>query len=426
MSVPLDRLYDFIETGIQRNAIIYRWIPHGSKKITDLGVLGWENNANWHINLFQKPAVICHDQEFLNPDLHSVTAFLDAFQQQSTAGNDPMHFNYEYIKLKAQLRFQSWCPSKYPLIILHSELNSPALDYYQKHMNMIGSYYWAHAIIALDWYRYAKVDFRLSRSMDYYEKDFLIYNRAWSGSREYRLKFLELLIEQGLLQYSDIKFNAWDNDIHYTNHCFKNKDLQISTTNYEDLVKPNNHQSDASAQIDFADYQKCAIEVVLETLFDDQRWHLTEKILRPIACGKPFLLVSTPGSLKYLKSYGFKTFGDIIDESYDDISDPLERLQAVVLCMKELSLQHIDTKQRVWRQINDISQYNRQRFFSENFFQTVCKELFDNLEQALEDSVHRPDPYYLKYLLQSYEKTHTPAHRAWNNIYIDAMRRCSL
>jgi hypothetical protein len=70
---------------------------------------------------------------------------------------------------------------------------------------------------------------------------------------------------------------------------------------------------------------------VLETLFDDHRWHLTEKSLRPIACGKPFVLMATPGSLQYLRQYGFKTFDGLIDETYDSIQNPKQRLQAVLL-----------------------------------------------------------------------------------------------
>jgi hypothetical protein len=48
---------------------------------------------------------------------------------------------------------------------------------------------------------------------------------------------------------------------------------------------------------------------------------LTEKALRPIACGQPFILAATPGSLQYLRSYGFKTFSGYIDETYDTIQE---------------------------------------------------------------------------------------------------------
>jgi hypothetical protein len=33
------------------------------------------------------------------------------------------------------------------------------------------------------------------------------------------------------------------------------------------------------------------------------------------------MLLAAPGNLAYLKSYGFKTFDSVIDESYDTIQD---------------------------------------------------------------------------------------------------------
>ena len=76
---------------------------------------------------------------------------------------------------------------------------------------------------------------------------------------------------------------------------------------------------------------------MLETLFDDTRWHLTEKSLRPSACGKPFMLAATAGSLQYLRSYGFKTFSGLIDESYDLIVEPHLRLQSIAQEMQRIS-----------------------------------------------------------------------------------------
>jgi hypothetical protein len=85
------------------------------------------------------------------------------------------------------------------------------------------------------------------------------------------------------------------------------------------------------------DYEATDIEVVLETLFDDSRLHLTEKSLRPIAVAQPFILAGTHGSLEYLRSYGFKTFGDVWDESYDLVEDPAERLIQIAELMKYIS-----------------------------------------------------------------------------------------
>jgi hypothetical protein len=56
---------------------------------------------------------------------------------------------------------------------------------------------------------------------------------------------------------------------------------------------------------------------------------VTEKILKPIVGLQPFLIIGNPKSLALLKSMGFRTFEGLIDERYDAIPDPAQRLAAV-------------------------------------------------------------------------------------------------
>ena len=72
MSVPLDRLYHFIESiakKIDNDVIIYRFWPNGSKKIEDLNALN--NDLTWHERALGLP-IMCHDQE---PLAYSLTKF---------------------------------------------------------------------------------------------------------------------------------------------------------------------------------------------------------------------------------------------------------------------------------------------------------------------------------------------------------------
>lgn len=68
------------------------------------------------------------------------------------------------------------------------------------------------------------------------------------------------------------------------------------------------------------------IEVVSETDALDNFW-FTEKTANCLATGKPFVLVSGQGSLKQLQDMGFETFGNILDETYDDATNPYDRIQ---------------------------------------------------------------------------------------------------
>jgi hypothetical protein len=167
---------------------------------------------------------------------------------------------------------------------------------------------------------------------------------------------------------------------------YKFNNTQWRPTNVlENYVNPTTAQSTYSADFDTADYNSTEIEVVLETLFDDDRLHLTEKSLRPIACGQPFIIAGTYGSLEYLRSYGFKTFSDVWDESYDQIQDPLARLHAIVNLMKQIAGWDTDTKISKIAQARSVADYNRKHFFSQEFDNVILDELKTNLTLAFDE-----------------------------------------
>jgi hypothetical protein len=263
-------------------------------------------------------------------------------------------------------------------LICHSEQRSSNVEKYQDH-NMIGVYWWSHAIIARDWYRYAEIDPKLVYPTTF-NKDFNIYNRAWTGSREYRVKFTDLVIEHNLVDKSNIKFSTICDQKHYQNYNYNNS-MFVPTNDLSILPTPiasSTYSADYSAD----DYKDCWFDIVLETLFDDQRLHITEKTLRPIACGKPFILAATHGSLEYLRSYGFKTFGDYVDESYDLVKDPYQRLQAVIQSMVKISKLTLKEKEEINKQLIPIVNHNRQQFFSKNFSDRVINEFNKNYNSA--------------------------------------------
>lgn len=355
MSVPLDRLYNFLHDHCDQDVLIYRWFPHGSRKVEDCKPL-------FYYTRFQeihKLPMICHDQEPLKfSDWPPIASKIGVFR----------HYVYNMFNLYDRV------------LLLHSEQQSSELEKFTQ-SGAISVYYWSHALIARDWYRYADCDPVLGQKN--IEKIFLIYNRAWSGTREYRLKFAELLVHSGIANKCHMGFNPTDQKLTYTEHQFNNKNLCIEKTNLENYFYLNQISSAASADYDSADYNKTGIEVVLETLFDDQRWHLTEKTLRPIACGQPFILAATPGSLEYLRSYGFKTFDPYIDETYDAIVDPLDRLQAIIAEMQRLANLSPTLQEKLFGQLKKISDFNKQRFFSQEFSQQITQEYKDNLSAAI-------------------------------------------
>ena len=119
--------------------------------------------------------------------------------------------------------------------------------------------------------------------------------------------------------------------------------------------------------------------LVTETVATGRRHHITEKTFKPIALGMPFVIVGTKGSLKYLKSYGFKTFEEIWDESYDDASDD-ERIQKIADLLYNLNRLSIKEKQNLFNQAQSILQHNWDHFYKGGFESILWTELTNMLE----------------------------------------------
>ena len=81
-------------------------------------------------------------------------------------------------------------------------------------------------------------------------------------------------------------------------------------------------------------YRDAYINVVTETeIARDVSPINTEKLFKPMLNFQPFIAVSTAHTLRYLWATGFKGFSHLIDESYDQVLDPVERL---VLILKQV------------------------------------------------------------------------------------------
>ena len=396
MSVPTHNLYDFVHQVAEKGYLIFYFYPFGHKHLNDIvcyqscnlyddqsAYIGLQhysniekhkricNTHNTALKIFPDELIdlitlkrynkvlLCHDQEPLNfdyyEDYYNHKDFID-----SSAST---RVRYE-IENTSNLR---WChPNSLEKkwILLHSELNSQELKKYESTGNYIGAYWWSHAMLSLDWYRFAKYDLSLNPAADI-KKLFLIYCRDCTGTRQYRKNFLDLLTQYQIESYQIGSF--LDNDV----------------------------TSNDSATYNCYDFNNSGISVVLETVFD-QRIHLTEKTLRPIACGHPFILAAGPKSLEYLRSYGFKTFSPWINESYDNEPDAQKRLNLIADELKRIENLPTPVKNRIIEECLIIAEHNKKLFFSQEFENIITEELALNIDLAKKQLVNNFDWQKLK------------------------------
>jgi hypothetical protein len=254
-------------------------------------------------------------------------------------------------------------------------------------------YYFFHGFATLDWYRgFYAMNYNKQVIKDY-KYDFVSFNRIVISDRSYRCYFVSLLTAELLLEHGQISFGidtqengTWQDEIVDVNTKLSSKAIDHIKLHLP--VTPliiDNEQVLGSAS---ADIPRCINDslwhIVTETVFYYDKLHLTEKIFKPIVMKQPFMLLGAVGNLAYLKSYGFKTFEGIIDESYDTIVDNDARIEAVVAQIAWYCALSAEEKRSVIEAIAPIVEYNFHHFYGE-FKHIITRELLDNCKTLFKD-----------------------------------------
>ena len=123
--------------------------------------------------------------------------------------------------------------------------------------------------------------------------------------------------------------------------------------------------------------------VVTETIFDYPHSFRTEKIWKPIAMAHPWIAASNFGYYRDMHNLGFRTFGHLVDESFDLIENNQSRISRIADVVEDLCRQNLS---EFLLAAEDTCKYNQQHLqhmrtqvrkeFPERFFQFLKKYNF--------------------------------------------------
>jgi len=327
------------------------------------------------------------DQEPIHLNMHNAT-FL-ALREKNIDIHDYTWNNKKFQKL-IDAGYSDIVRTKVGSIIT-SEHDSDTVDAVCEKFGWHSYYYFFHGWAALDWYRGYDKTFLITPWQERnITKTFLAPNRIVAGEREHRLEMLYWIFRLGMT----------DNHISCPAVCPAENiaildAVQPLKEKYPDIEAvfgnqslPKNFKGETDHPMHscwlslFDESAESLLYLVTETVATGRRHHLTEKTFKPIAIGMPFVIVGTQGSLKYLRSYGFQTFGDLWDESYDDEPDDHKRIEKIAQVLK-----HLETsdRQTIFESAHDIIQHNWNHFYHGGFEAVLWQELKDMLH-ALEFS----------------------------------------
>jgi hypothetical protein len=339
-------------------------------------------------NIHEHNYIFFFDQEPIHLDIH-----LPTFQKIENCNLDITHNIPVRDKNFLWDNSMRRPPVKEAGYLVTSEFSSENVDIICDRFKWKALYYFFHGWAALDWYRgYDKTFLIQPWSERIISKTFSAPNRIIAGERQHRLEML----------YHIFKNDMAHNHISCPSVCPAENisvldAVKSLTKKYPDIESvfaartfPINFEGETDHPMHscwlslFDQSAESLLYLVTETVATGQRLHLTEKTFKPIALGMPFVIVGTRGSLEYLRSYGFRTFEGIWDESYDQADDNvrIERIASLLRSLDELS---VEAKQELFEAAHEVIEHNWNHFYGGGFEHILWTELqgmLDDIESS--------------------------------------------
>jgi hypothetical protein len=148
---------------------------------------------------------------------------------------------------------------------------------------------------------------------------------------------------------------------------------------YYDIPNWESRKLGAGASLNIQAHLDCFLNIITETLFDDDSIFLSEKTYKPIYLCQPFIIFGNPHSLKTLKQLGYKTFDKWWDESYDEELDINDRFKKIICILEKIAEWDMDKCFSIKQEMQDILIHNYKHMFKTNDISNLFNILKTNV-----------------------------------------------
>ena len=256
---------------------------------------------------------------------------------------------------------------------------------------MLDWYFFYHGFASLSWFW----DSQYIVDQTEISSKYLSLNHLVRHKRSYRISLLAHLSQRNIINQGQISLHTTKDQIleevqsEMTQLSGPSRSLISREINrlpempiILDCSDPNGMMSAKFGHQEYKMWQRSFLHVVNETVFYDRKLHLTEKIFKPIVSLRPFVLVAAPGNLEYLRSYGFKTFSEWIDESYDLEQDDDLRLEMIANEIAKLCALPLSALTEMHEEMMAVLHHNKNHFFG-RFRDIIIDELVGNFDSCI-------------------------------------------
>ena len=207
------------------------------------------------------------------------------------------------------------------------------------------------------------------------------YNCLNRVSRNHRELLVMNLIDrdlhtQAMVSHNELAYHAWTE--HGVPQAVIDRAAAVLPLTVDDADFGNNKAMHINSDI----YLNSWCSVITEThAFDeDHNLFISEKLWKPMFVLQPFMVWGQRGTLAQLRHWGYQTFSDLWDESYDLMPD-LQRMHAVLDNIQSLTF--VKDKLGWLAQVREICEHNQAHFMRQDWFNSPYHSQFMAAYQGL-------------------------------------------
>lgn len=185
-----------------------------------------------------------------------------------------------------------------------------------------------------------------------------------------------------------LSYHKWANqDLKNTSFMFETEGVEFEQSRtYQHTIDPVIYYGKGmslSQVIPISVYNNTYYSLVAETNFSNDYNFYTEKIVKPILAGRLFIVIAGQGYLEFLRSLGFRTFDNVIDESYDNEPDNQLRWSKAMDQVKILCSVDPDDIQV---KIKEIVDHNQQLMLTVDWYGQLADKFIKELDLLITDA----------------------------------------
>lgn len=221
-------------------------------------------------------------------------------------------------------------------------------------------------------------------SLNPYEPKPLMFDALLGRKKHHRDRAYNFIHEQGLADQGVVTYiNTHNIDFQTTNESqwlWEDEGLEGHNTVQwtVEQIKYYGYNMSLSQVIPLNIYNQTAYSLVCETNSENDSVFFTEKTVKPILGRRLFVLLANRYSLAMLRDLGFRTFSHIIDESYDEMANEIDRQYAALEQLKWLCSQ---PQEKILAECRDVVDHNFNLMYGRDWYRDfsnpLARVLFD-------------------------------------------------